>query len=494
MLHLARWRISVPRKSLFICLLLCLGLLMVLPCHAKRKPKAFKMKEWVDGPIRYVITKPEVKKFKALTTDNDRALFIEKFWVRRDPMPDTLTNSYRQLFWKRVQEANSNFMDSSTLGWRTDRGKIHILYGPPTEIKEDIHLATYGVSEGGHGVIRWIYEGRPSGRGDLDTITVVPFVRDGTGEYRLSYDPTLASVFFDPLIYRDRGQGFSSKFWTGRNALGRSELSVMLDLGKMQEVPPEEQLLLERVETSESYVTKELDVQVDRYWHPEQQQTLVAVTAQLAGMPVGSRPPVIARFTRIDTPDVVHMLGEDSFLIAESGASRLAQARLTLPAGVYALTVMMVNPDDLSTGLHRTNVTIPAATERFRFSDMVLALELDPLKYAELVSYDEPFLLGAFKVLPKLDSIYRRGEPLRIFYQVYDAEAPFTVSYQLEGQEQDGRWVALGSPSVSEQQLPSQGWELPTGENWPLGEYRVHIEVQDSAGRLIATQVPFSLE
>lgn len=482
------------RKLIGIHLLLVLCLIMALPSHAKRAPKEFKMKDWVVGPVRYIITKPEVNKFKELKSDNDRALFIERFWERRDPNPDSLSNPYRQIFWQRVQEANSEFMDSSTLGWRTDRGKIHILYGPPTEIQEDIHLVTYGVSDGGHGVIRWIYEGRPSERVDMDAITVVPFVRDGTGEYRLSYDPNLASVFFDPLLYRDRGQGLSSKYWGGQNSLGHSELSVMLDLGKMQEVPPEEQLLLERVETSESYQTRQIDVQVHRFWHPEEQKTLVVVTTQLEDIQVGKRPPIIARFTSDESPDQITMLGEDSFLIEESGDSRMAQARLTLSAGSYVLTLMVVNPDDLTTGLHRMSVPIPPQTGRFRFSDLVLALELDPLKYAALVSYDEPYLLGAFRVLPKLGSTFRRGESFRIFYEVYNAATPFTVSYQLEGQEHDGSWVALGAPSVSEQQLPSQGWELPTAESWPLGDYRVLIEVVDNQGRLIANQVPFSLE
>ena len=50
------------------------------------------------------------------------------------------------MFWERVSEANGLFTDSSKPSWLTDRGKIHILYGPPTDIQEDIHLRTEGVA------------------------------------------------------------------------------------------------------------------------------------------------------------------------------------------------------------------------------------------------------------------------------------------------------------------------------------------------------------
>ena len=75
-----------------------------------------------------------------------------------------------------------------------------------------------------------------------------------------------------------------------------------------------------------------------------------------------------------------------------------------------------------------------------------------------------------------------------------DGTPPLRVSYQLQGKEQNGDWVDLGRPSVSEQQAEALAWELPTTESWPLGEYRVRIEVNDAEGRLISREVPFTLE
>ena len=173
-------------------------LAMLIPVDAKKKtPKAPELKRWIDGPIRYLTEKHETETFRSLKTDDDRILFIERFWARRDPHPETITNEYRQIFWERVREANELFIDSPGDGWHTDRGKIHILYGPPTEVQEDLNYRADDPTSVG-GIIRWIYEGRVGGRRDVAPVTIVPFVRGRGGEYRVSYDPKLSSVFFNP--------------------------------------------------------------------------------------------------------------------------------------------------------------------------------------------------------------------------------------------------------------------------------------------------------
>jgi hypothetical protein len=103
-------------------------------------------------------------------------------------------NEYRTLFWERVSEANRTFMDSPRPGWMTDRGKIYILYGPPTSVEDRPEIDTGSGPIASRGLIRWFYD-KPGGRRDVDPVVVVPFVPDVTGEYRVSYDPQLASVF-----------------------------------------------------------------------------------------------------------------------------------------------------------------------------------------------------------------------------------------------------------------------------------------------------------
>ncbi len=484
-------------------LILGLALLAALfPADAKKKkdPKLPELKRWIDGPIRYIAEKREVEAFRALKTDDERILFVERFWARRDPHPETMTNEYRQLFWERVREANERFLDSAGEGWHTDRGKIHILYGPPTEIQDEPEYRAEDPRSVG-GLIRWIYEGRAGGRRDVNPITVVPFVRGPGGEYKVSYDPKLSSVFFNPRAMQDEGSDPVERWMDVVGMPGRTEMSVMLDLGKMQEVPPHAQLLLERVETREAYVTHEVEARVDRFGHPDHRgEWLVSLTVDVSYTAGRDQPAVIARFRPLDELDLgdgssrsQRVLDETVFKMNEEDGRRFAQARIVLPPGDYELTILVADPDTAKTGLVRRELKLPTLSERFRFSDVVLAEDLESLRYRALSSYDEPYTIGPFRVVPRFSSNYRPGETIQLFYEVYEAALPLEVSYQVQGREDDGRWVDLGLAARAAQEHHSQAWALSTTEKWPVGKYRVRVEVSDADGKLISTDVPFEL-
>jgi GWxTD domain-containing protein len=457
-----------------------------------RSEKSVELRKWIDGPVRYITLKEETSRFKSLETDEARALFIERFWRRRDPSPETLTNEYRELFWRRVQEANRSFLDSTKPGWMTDRGKIWVLYGPPTDVETYDDLQSDRNT--GYGVIRWIYQGRPGQRMDLGPVVVVPFQRDAGGEYRLSYDPKLASVFFDELAMREGQNDIYDRFFEMVGTPSRSELSVMLDLGRMQEVPPAERVLLETVETIEDYDTLPLDVRVDRYFRPEDGSPLAVVNVDMGRFGETETPAILARFTPDDAEREPRVLGEGSFKVATSGSYRVAQARLALDAGQYELTVVVADPINVKTGIHHTRVAMPDVPQTMRLSDPVWAVEMASVEYRSLASYDEPFHLGPFRVLPKLDSAFRPGDTVKLFLEVYGAEFPLTATYQLEGLEEPDRWIPLGQPAVIEQSAGELAWEVPTSERWPLGAYRVRVEVLDREQRRVTTRVDFALE
>ncbi len=451
------------------------------------------LRKWPEGPVRYIARKEELQAFRELETDEARTRFIDRFWARRDPTPDTLANEYRHRYWERVREATDTFLDSSKPGWMTDRGKVHILYGPPTEIQTDDQLAPKDSPTSGRGVIRWVYEGRPAGRTDMDAVVVVPFVRNLDGEYRLSYDPKLAGVFWDPLAIQEERTKQFDRYREMTSSPSTSELSVMLDLGRMREVPPEEKVLIETVETMESFQTMPLRVRVDRFVTPEEGRPLAVVDVDLSDLPAGAKPAILARFTPLDSGKEPRLLGEDSFGLASTDEYRVAQGRIALDPGAYALTLIVADPTKIQTGVHRARIELAAPTDALRLSDTVWATDLAPVEYASLASYTEPFHVGAFRIVPKLDSTYRRGESIRLFFEIYGATFPARVTYRLEGEENDGRWIGLGAPQSSEQLAPGVAWELPTTARWPLGAYRVRVEVRDAAERLVTTEVPFTL-
>src|ERR1700746_2450398 len=89
-------------------------------------------KDWLDKDVTYIITDEERRAFKKLANDDERERFIEEFWRRRDPDPDTDENEYREEYYERIAYANEHFA-SGIPGWKTDRGRIYIMYGKPDE-------------------------------------------------------------------------------------------------------------------------------------------------------------------------------------------------------------------------------------------------------------------------------------------------------------------------------------------------------------------------
>ena len=104
-----------------------------LPPTTKKADVGRAYQIWVDEDVRWIITDEERQAFKQLANDRERDEFIEAFWQRRDPTPDTYENEYKDEHYRRIVFANEQF-GAFVPGWRTDRGRFYIMYGPPDEI------------------------------------------------------------------------------------------------------------------------------------------------------------------------------------------------------------------------------------------------------------------------------------------------------------------------------------------------------------------------
>ena len=150
-------------------------------------------KRWLDEDVRYIITPEERKAFVQMATDEERENFIESFWMRRDPTPGSTENEYKEEHYRRIAWANDRYA-SDTPGWRTERGRIYIAYGPPDEIESHPSGGQYrppGEEGGGFNSAYpfeiWRYR-RIEGVGrDILLKFVDPTM---TGEYRLTMDPS----------------------------------------------------------------------------------------------------------------------------------------------------------------------------------------------------------------------------------------------------------------------------------------------------------------
>ena len=107
-------------------------------------------RKWLDEDVRWIITDEERAAFKQLSNDEERDNFIEAFWARRDPTPDTPENEYKEEHYRRIAYANEHFA-AGIPGWKTDRGRMYIMYGPADEIESHPSGGSYQrpMEEGG---------------------------------------------------------------------------------------------------------------------------------------------------------------------------------------------------------------------------------------------------------------------------------------------------------------------------------------------------------
>ena len=93
----------------------------------------YRYSEWADGPVKHLMTKEEMKQWKALRTDEEAQAFIDLFWAKRDPTPDTPRNEFREEFDARVALADQQF-SGLVRGAMSDPGKVLILLGLPERV------------------------------------------------------------------------------------------------------------------------------------------------------------------------------------------------------------------------------------------------------------------------------------------------------------------------------------------------------------------------
>lgn len=156
---------------------------------------------WPEQEVPGIIAREEGDAFRRLRTDEEREMFIQAFWVRRDPTPGTFDNEYREEYYRRIVQANEKFTEGVP-GWKTDRGRIYIMHGPPDEIEAHAQGSTYIRSDAGGAArtitvpfIRWRYR-VIEGLGNNIILEFVDTARDGN--YRLQLDASLRGFFDTP--------------------------------------------------------------------------------------------------------------------------------------------------------------------------------------------------------------------------------------------------------------------------------------------------------
>ena len=146
--------------------------------------------KWLNEDVVYIITDEEKAAFERLNTDEERQHFVEQFWARRDPTPGMPENEFKKEHYRRLAFANQHFA-SSVPGWKTDRGRIYIRYGPPDEIDSHPSGGIYKGpdSEGGAAMTYPFEDWRYNHFEGVGTLTIEFVDVSSSGDFRMTLDP-----------------------------------------------------------------------------------------------------------------------------------------------------------------------------------------------------------------------------------------------------------------------------------------------------------------
>ncbi len=173
-----------------ITMLLLDGCIYLVRC-----PRVITLGEEAMYEVYYVSTPKQRKELKKLISQEEVDRFLEVFWNKLDPTPDTPENELRNEYYKRYYYANENFREGGTTGWRSDRGRVFIIYGPPDEIAPEYLLQQGGNTHRTWSLEVWMYD-RPAGRSkitssfqylNLQGQTFIFVDTDGLGGYTQIY-------------------------------------------------------------------------------------------------------------------------------------------------------------------------------------------------------------------------------------------------------------------------------------------------------------------
>lgn len=497
--------------AIFTVILSCL----VDPMAITRTPPRIEQPDarWREGPVRYIITTEEDLEFRHLGSDEARQRFIERFWFRRDPDSRTLLNEYRLEFWRRVAASNQLFTESSKPGWKTDMGRYYILLGPPDDRDTSLEQAPGLGRTGIRGAIKWSYSHAPSPM--VGTGITIVFTKDASGEYRAETDPRIVQEILSSAILMPASSLADFGFPLAQLDARITQMQLMLDLGRLEEVPSEEDLLKEIVSAEEFFGVIPFSARYD-FFEGRQNTTLIALTLSIHPDRIGSAgrflPPDYLIVGRIDKAESNRTAKGRGVLLREpefspgrmnddphSAGPYLFQAVTSLPAGMYRFSFAVLDRTRHKTGSYSEVIEVPSFREdTLALSSLCLSEAIEPVTGE--AAGTEPYVIGHLKVIPRLIPSYHNGETFGVYYQVYSAltdPATHAPDLEIEYQffvSQGGTFIPIGRPIRFESvRNVAQGWSFPL-RDWPAADFRLRVTVTDSlTGQVATREVAFKL-
>jgi GWxTD domain-containing protein len=434
-------------------------------------------KDWIEKDVAYIITDEEKKAFKKLSTDEEREQFIEAFWRRRDPDPDTDENEYREQYYERIAYANEHYT-SGIPGWKTDRGRIYITWGKPDEVESHPSGGLYDRPsyEGGGSTTTypfeiWFYRYLPGVGSGVEIEFVDP---TGSGEFRIARSPDEKDAM---LNVPGAGLTLSEQLGLSNKADRISGLGGQYNYQREQDSPFNRMQLLadlsrppavkfaEEEKTLNSTSTPVIedsplnfDMRID-FFRQSDERVITAFTIQTENKDLAfadsggvqtARMNIFGRITNVagrragTFEDPVITTATVSELNDAKERKSAYQKAVALPPGNYKVDVIVRDVNSGATQVKHLGFAVPKYTpNQLSTSTLVLAARLQTLGNQPSVGQ---FTIGQYKVIPNVSGIYHRGDPVGIYMQIYNAGIDQTtlrpavdVSYVLS---KDGKEMA----------------------------------------------------
>jgi GWxTD domain-containing protein len=154
--------------------------------------------KWMNEDVAYIANDQERATFNSLRTDKEREHFIEQFWLRRDPTPGTPENEFKEEHYRRIAYSNERFIvRGKTPGWKTDRGRIYIIYGPPDEIEDHPSGGRYTTPGGEVTTTFPFQQWRYRHIAGVGNNVIMEFVdKTGSKDYQMTKDPHVKETIY----------------------------------------------------------------------------------------------------------------------------------------------------------------------------------------------------------------------------------------------------------------------------------------------------------
>lgn len=428
--------------------------------RARNEKKELKRayKDWIDKDVAYIITSEEKKAFFKLKTDEEREQFIEAFWRRRDPDPDTDENEYREEYYERIAYANEHYA-SGIPGWKTDRGRIYITFGKPDSVESHPSGGQYdrpsyegGGSTSTYPFEIWFYRYLENVGSGVEIEFVDP---TGTGEYRIArspnekdallYVPGAGLTLGESLGLSDKGDRISGVN-NNNNNYGRAQDSPFERLRLLTDLQRPPSVKFKDLETdlgkTGSFVDENplnFDVRVD-FFRQSEERVVTAFTVQAENKDLvfkdngGIQTATMNIFGRITSvagrrsgvfEDPVTTSATVTELNEAKERKSAYQKAYGLAPGTYKVEIIVRDVNSGATGVRKVGFTVPKyENAKLGTSTLVMAAVLRDISDQPAVGQ---FVIGNYKVIPNVSGNFRKTDPIGIYLQIYNAQIDETT-------------------------------------------------------------------